>query len=71
MSTTQSISSSGAITFSGLASGIDTSSIVSQLIALDSAPEQVLNNEVTENQSKITAFNQLSSSLSTLQTLMA
>jgi flagellar hook-associated protein 2 len=71
MSATQSVSSSGAITFSGLASGIDTSSIVSQLIALDAAPEQVLNNEVTTNQNQIGAFNQLSSALGTLQTLMA
>jgi flagellar hook-associated protein 2 len=71
MASTQSISSSGTITFSGLASGIDTSSIVSQLMALDAAPEQVLNNEVTTNQNKISAFNQLSTALGTLQTLMA
>jgi len=71
MAATQSISSTGTITFSGLASGIDTSSIVSQLIALDAAPEQVLNSEVTTNQNKISAYNQLSSALGTLQTLMA
>jgi flagellar hook-associated protein 2 len=70
MASTQSVSSSGTITFSGLASGIDTSSIVSQLIALDAAPEKVLNGEVTTDQSQIAAFNQLSTALGTLQTLM-
>ncbi len=42
MSSTQSISSSGTITFSGLATGIDTSSIVSQLMAMERAPEKIL-----------------------------
>jgi flagellar hook-associated protein 2 len=40
-------------------------------MALDAAPEQVLNNEVTTNQNQISAFNQISSALGTLQTLMA
>ena len=67
----QSTSSTGTITFSGLASGIDTSSIVSQLMALERMPEQVLTNRKTPMQSQVSAYNQLSSALSSLQSLMA
>lgn len=71
MAATQSISSSGTITFSGLASGIDTSSIVSQLMALERAPEQLLTNQKTTMQNQVDAYNQLSSALTSLQSLMA
>ncbi|MGD0843790.1 MAG: flagellar filament capping protein FliD [Geobacteraceae bacterium] len=70
MSSTQSISSSGAITFSGLATGIDTSSIVSQLMSLERAPEQVLTSQKTKMQNQVSAYNQLSSALTSLQSLM-
>jgi flagellar hook-associated protein 2 len=69
MSTT-SISSTGAITFSGLATGMDTSSIVSQLMALERAPETILTNQKTKMQSQVTAYNALSSALTSLQSLM-
>jgi flagellar hook-associated protein 2 len=68
---TQSISSSGTINFSGLATGIDTKSIVSQLMALERAPEQILNTQKTKMQSQVSAYNQLSSALTSLQSLMA
>src|SRR5512144_927458 len=68
---TQSISTTGSITFSGLATGIDTSSIVSQLMALERAPEQILTNQKTKMQSQVSAYNALSSALTSLQSLMA
>lgn len=67
---TQSISSSGAITFSGLATGIDTSSIVSQLMALERAPEQIMTKQKTKMQSQVDAYNQITSALTSLQSLM-
>ncbi len=67
---TQSISSTGTINFSGLATGIDTSSIVSQLMALERAPEQILTNQKTKMQSQVSAYNALSSALTSLQSLM-
>ncbi|MEO9174698.1 MAG: flagellar filament capping protein FliD [Gaiellales bacterium] len=39
------VDSTGAITFTGLSSGIDTSSIVTQLIAVESAPRTLLTNQ--------------------------
>ena len=71
MATTQSVSSSGTINFSGLATGIDTSSIVSQLMALERAPEQILTSQKTKMQSQVDAYNKLSSALTSLQSLMA
>ena len=68
---TQSISSNGTISFSGLATGIDTSSIVSQLMALERAPETILTNQKTKMQSQVSAYNALSSALTSLQSLMA
>jgi flagellar hook-associated protein 2 len=68
---TQSISSTGTINFSGLATGIDTSSIVSQLMALERAPEQILTNQKTKMQSQVSAYNALSSALTSLKSLMA
>jgi flagellar hook-associated protein 2 len=68
---TQSISSTGSITFSGLATGIDTSSIVSQLMALERAPERILTSQKSRMQSQVDAYNQISSALSSLKGLMA
>ncbi len=70
MSSTQSISSSGTISFSGLATGIDTSSIVSQLMSLERAPEQILTNQKTKLQSQADEYTKLSSLLTTLQGVM-
>jgi flagellar hook-associated protein 2 len=68
---TQSISSTGSITFSGLATGIDTSSIVTQLMALERAPEKILTNQKSKMQSQVDAYTQISSALSSLKSLMA
>jgi flagellar hook-associated protein 2 len=70
MSSTQSISSSGAITFSGLATSIDTSSIVSKLMELERAPETILTSQKTKMQSQVDAYNALSTALTSLQSLM-
>ena len=68
---TQSISSSGTISFSGLATGMDTSSIVSQLMALERAPEKLMTAQKTKMQNQVSAYNALSSALTSLQSLMA
>jgi flagellar hook-associated protein 2 len=68
---TQSISSTGSITFSGLATGIDTSSIVTQLMALERAPEKILTNQKSKMQSQVDAYTQISSALNSLKSLMA
>jgi flagellar hook-associated protein 2 len=68
---TQSVSSGGTISFSGLATGIDTSSIVSQLMALERAPENILTSQKTKMQSKVDAYNQISSALNNLKSLRA
>ena len=71
MSSTEGVSSTGTITFSGLATGIDTSSIVSQLMALERAPEQILTNQKTTLQTQASEYSKLSSLLTTLQSTMA
>jgi flagellar hook-associated protein 2 len=68
---TQSISSSGTITFSGLASGMDTGSIISQLMEIERAPEKILTSQKTKLQNKVAEYNKLSSLLKTLQSQMA
>ncbi len=70
MSTSQSISSSGTISFSGLATGIDTSSIVSQLMALERAPEKILTDQKTKMQGQASEYTKLSSLLKTLQSTL-
>ncbi len=70
MSSTQGVSSSGSITFSGLATGVNTSSIVSQLMALERAPEQILTDQKTKMQTQADEYGKLSSLLTTLQGVM-
>lgn len=69
MSSTQNVSS-GTISFSGLATGIDSSSIVSQLMALERAPEKILTTQRTRLQNKAAEYGKISSLLTTLQGLM-
>jgi flagellar capping protein FliD len=68
--TTGAASRGGTITFSGLASCTDTSSIVSRLIAIDAEPGQFMGGEITTEKGQVTAYNQLSTSISTLRSLM-
>ena len=52
-------SSSGRITFGGIASGIDTNSIVSQLIAIQRRPIFAIMDRADAAQAKINAYNSL------------
>ena len=61
----------GTITFSGLASGINTASIISQLMAVARQPEGVLQAQQTTDQSQVTEFNKIESALTNLQTVVA
>ena len=58
------------ISFSGLASGIDTSSIISQLMAVARQPETVLQAQQTTDQNKISEFNKIETALTNLQTVV-
>ena len=55
----------------GLATGIDTKSLVSQLMALERQPETLLTAQKTTAQKQIDAYNLLNTSLSNLKTFMA
>jgi flagellar hook-associated protein 2 len=57
-----------AITFSGLASGFDSSSIVDKLVAAEKAPEQTYVTQKTNASSRITVLNDLMARMNALQT---
>ena len=61
-------SSSGRITFGGVASGIDTNSIISQLMAIQQRPIFQLQNRVDDVQTRIQAYSQLTSAVTALMT---
>lgn len=52
----------------GLASGLDTATIISQLMALESLPQTKLKSQVTSEQSKVTALQKLNTALQALAT---
>lgn len=56
------------ITFSGLATGLDTDSIVSELIALERAPIDRLETKKTQRTERLEAYAQFDSKLEALQT---
>lgn len=56
------------INFSGLASGIDTSTMISQLMYLERAPERILQTKQKKLQSQIDLYKQIKDALSQLQT---
>jgi len=56
------------ITVGGLASGLDTSSIIAALVAVKRAPIHLLENQKNELNSKLSAFETFSSLLSSLET---
>ena len=60
-----------AITATGLGSGLDIESIVSGLMALERRPLEVLSQRQSEIESKISAFGQLKSAISTFQDSMS
>ncbi|WP_213876053.1 flagellar filament capping protein FliD [Pseudomonas sp. dw_358] len=69
---TTSTSSSGAITTSGIGSGIDTASIVTALVNAEKAPKQSqIDTQTTIANTSLSAIGQLSSALSTYRTAIA
>lgn len=64
-------SNSGRITFGGVASGIDTNSIISQLMAIEQRPINALQRRVSDVQTSIQAYAQLTSAISALMTAAA
>ena len=66
--TTSSVSSTATIQFSGLASGLDTTSIISSLMAVESQPQTILKNSVAAEQSQVSALQTLNSSIAALLT---
>jgi flagellar hook-associated protein 2 len=58
---------SGSINFNGLASGIDTASIISEMIAIDRQPETAIQTAQTALQAQQTAYNTVSAKLLALQ----
>jgi flagellar hook-associated protein 2 len=61
-------STSSALALSGLASGIDWTSIVNEMLTAEAAPETQMNTEETTDQSKNTAYQTIGTDLTTLQT---
>ena len=61
----------GVVSISGLATGMDTKSIVSQLMAIERLPETSLIGTKTTMQNQIDVYTPLQTALSNLQTLMA
>jgi flagellar hook-associated protein 2 len=58
----------GSINFSGLASGLNTSSIIQQLVSIESQPITALGNQQTALKSQVSLLGTLASNLKTLQT---
>lgn len=58
---------SSSITFTGLGSGLDSSTIISQLMAIEKAPQDRIRKRLATEQSKVTALQQLNTSLAALQ----
>jgi flagellar hook-associated protein 2 len=61
------VDSTGAITFTGLSSGIDTTSIVNQLIAVESAPKTLLMNQQSITNLQNQDFSDISTKLYALK----
>lgn len=61
-------SATGAIQFTGLASGLDTSSIISQLMAVESQPQTNLKNQVATEQAQVAALQGVNTALAALST---
>lgn len=55
------------ISFSGLASGIDTQALISALLAVEQRPIQLMQSRRTNTQNQVSLFNQFNSLLETLQ----
>ncbi len=70
-SSTLSTSSSGVLSSPGIGSGLDVNSIVSKLMAVASQPLQQLNQQEASYQAQLSAYGNLSSSLSQFQSAVS
>lgn len=69
MTTSVSTSSSGpVIQFSGLASGLDTASIISSLMQVEQVPQQQLQSRMAAEQSQVSALQSINSTIASLAT---
>jgi flagellar hook-associated protein 2 len=59
------------LSIGGLATGIDTTSLISQLMYLERAPERILSAKKKTIQSQVDVFNQITSALSSLKGIAA
>lgn len=66
--TTATSGNGSAFQFSGISSGLDTTSIISQLMAVESRPQTALKNAVAAQQAQVSALQQLNSSLAAIST---
>lgn len=66
---TSGVSGTSATQLTGLASGLDTSSIVASLMAAASQPQVLLNNQITALQSTVSALQSLNSQFASLTTM--
>ena len=71
MTTTISSASTAPVTTQGIGSGLDIASIVDKLVTVASAPLTALQTQETAYQTKLSAFGQVSSALSTFQSTIA
>ncbi|PRY18246.1 flagellar filament capping protein FliD [Kineococcus rhizosphaerae] len=62
------VSSVSSSAVDGLVSGLDTASIISQLLQVDAAPQTQMKNSVSTAQAKVTALQSVNSKMSALQT---
>lgn len=59
------------LSVSGLATGIDTATLIANLMSIERQPEKLLTNQKSTIQKQIDVYNQLNTSLSNLQSAMA
>lgn len=71
MSSTIGSTSTGAITFGGLATGLDTNSLISALMAVEQQPITLLQNQVSEENSRLSALTLLNSKLNSFSTAIS
>lgn len=64
------MSTTPTVSFSGLATGLNTASIISQLMAVARQPETLLQSQQTTDQNKIAEFDKIESALTNLQTVV-
>lgn len=60
-----------ALSIGGLATGIDTTTLISQLMYLERAPERILSAKKKTIQSQVDVFNQIAGALSSLKGIVA